>query len=78
MGGLAPHRVTQRDSLGRLQNISASDYLRAAYRARVGRCGQTFVGYHPYLINTYCAGRAAPTRRSTGPRASWSSAKCGT
>ena len=54
MGGLAPHRVTS-SSGGSILRYKASDYLRAAYAAGAARCNMTFVGYHPYVINSYCA-----------------------
>jgi hypothetical protein len=34
--------------------MKASDFLRGAYAAGIRRCGMTFVGYHPYVINYFC------------------------
>lgn len=67
MGGLAPHRTTRRDQFG-VRTMRASDFVRSAYIAGAGRCsgGMTFVGYHPYVINTYCIGRERPLGRAPG------------
>jgi hypothetical protein len=66
MGGLAPHRANQRDPDGRIRNMQASEYVRRAYGAGLARCNLTFVGYHPYLINTYCIGRERPLSTAPG------------
>ena len=52
VGGLAPYTQTRLP-----RQYQASEFLQAAYDAGLNECGVSFVGYHPYLINAFCAGR---------------------
>jgi hypothetical protein len=51
VGGFAPYTQTRLP-----RQYQASAFLRAAYAAGLTDCGVSFVGFHPYVINAYCAG----------------------
>lgn len=59
IGGFAPHGGTHLPN-----HMRASEFLDRAYAAGIGKCGVSFVGYHPYLIRPYCNRKDPPIAKT--------------
>jgi hypothetical protein len=59
VGGLAVNSQAGRNK------IPASRFLQRAYAAGLASCQDSFVGYHPYMINAYCLNGSNPAMQNT-------------
>jgi hypothetical protein len=59
VGGLAVNSQAGRNK------IPAGQFLQRAYAAGLAKCDDSFVGYHPYMINAYCINGPNPPMQNT-------------
>jgi hypothetical protein len=59
VGGLAVNSQASRNK------VPASRFLQRAYAVGLAKCQDSFVGYHPYMINAYCLNGPNPAMQNT-------------